>query len=159
MKMRRFEFKLPGMALAVALMLLSACSSAPRLGEQEAAAHRAVQYALNMQGKPYRYGGTTPHGFDCSGLVHYSYSRAGVELPRSTEGLRDRSRTISTRELRPGDLLFFDQEGKRSSHVALYVGDDRFVHAPSTGKRVTVANFADPYWRRHFASARRPLAD
>ena len=92
-----------------------------------------------MQGKPYRYGGSTPVGFDCSGLIQYSYARAGVKVPRSTEDLLEASRTIAKRQLRPGDLVFFHQDSKRSSHVGLYIGNDRFVHAPSTGKTVSVA--------------------
>lgn len=110
-----------------------------------------------MQGKPYRYGGNTPRGFDCSGLVQYSYSLAGIDLPRNTEGLWKYSGAIATRNLRPGDLLFFNQEGKRSSHVAIYVGRERFVHAPSTGKRVSVGSLQSAYWRRHLESARRPF--
>jgi len=110
-----------------------------------------------MQGKPYRYGGNTPRGFDCSGLVQYSYSLAGIDLPRSTEGLWKYSSAIATRNLQPGDLLFFNQEGKRSSHVAIYVGRERFVHAPSTGKRVSIGNLDSAYWRRHLESVRRPF--
>jgi len=110
-----------------------------------------------MQGKPYRYGGNTPRGFDCSGLVQYSYARAGVDLPRSTESLWRNSSSIATRNLQPGDLLFFNQEGKRSSHVAIYIGRERFVHAPSTGKQVSVDKLDSSYWSRHLESARRPI--
>ncbi len=112
-----------------------------------------------MQGKPYHYGGNTPAGFDCSGLVQYSYAQAGSRLPRSAEGLWDISRAVSLHQLRAGDLLFFTQEGKRSSHVAVYLGNDRFVHAPSSGKKVSVANMTDAYWRRHLEGARRPRLD
>lgn len=148
-----------GLAAALAVLALTGCSSAPRQPEPQAVGERAARYALEMQGKPYRYGGHTPSGFDCSGLVYYSYARAGARLPRSTERLLSASRPVSTRGLRPGDLLFFNQEGKRASHVAIYLGGSRFVHAPSTGKRVSVANLNDAYWRRHFESARRPLLD
>lgn len=117
---------------------------------------RAANIAQQLIGKPYRYGGESPAtGFDCSGLVHYSYGRAGVEVPRSTgEQLRE-GRALSRSQIKKGDLLFFDQEGKRSSHVAIYVGDDSFVHAPSSGKRVRRDRLGDPYWRKHFAGARR----
>ncbi|HEX9810975.1 MAG TPA: C40 family peptidase [Burkholderiales bacterium] len=136
---------------------LIGCSSAPRQSDPGTIGSRAAQHALDMQGKPYRYGGNTPRGFDCSGLVQYSYSLAGIDLPRSTEGLWKYSSAIATRNLQPGDLLFFNQEGKRSSHVAIYVGRERFVHAPSTGKRVSIGNLDSAYWRRHLESVRRPF--
>jgi murein DD-endopeptidase len=137
------------------------CISTPRQTDSAAVAvgTRAAQHAAAMQGKPYRYGGNTPAGFDCSGLVQYSYAQAGARLPRSTEGLWDISRTVSLRAIRAGDLLFFTQAGKRSSHVALYLGSDRFVHAPSSGKNVSVANMTDAYWQRHFEGARRLRLD
>lgn len=141
------------------LVLSTGCSSTPPRPTSDTLAARAAEQALRMQGKPYRYGGSTPQGFDCSGLVHYSFGRVGVQLPRSTDGLWQQSRPISPGKLQPGDLLFFDQEGKRSSHVAIYLGNDRFVHAPSNGKKVSVANFSDAYWRRHFAGARRVQSD
>lgn len=148
------------LALLSLAVMLGGCSSTPLQSPSDAAiAARAADQALRMQGKPYRYGGNTPNGFDCSGLVQYSFSKAGVRLPRSTEGLWQRSRPIAVGKLQRGDLLFFDQEGKRSSHVAIYLGNDRFIHAPSSGKAVNVANFSDPYWRKHFAGARRPQWD
>ena len=94
----------------------------------------AARTALTMRGKPYRYGGYSPQGFDCSGLVHYSYAQAGGSLPRNTNGLWARSRGIDRGEIRPGDLLFFNQDGKRNSHVGIYIGGNRFVHAPSDRK-------------------------
>jgi murein DD-endopeptidase len=116
---------------------------------------RAAQQALQLVGAPYRYGGNTPRGFDCSGLVHYSYARAGTGIPRTTRGQRMHSRRLSPKQLQAGDLLFFNQEGKRASHVALYVGNNRFVHAPSSGKTVQLSTFSNPYWQRHFLDARR----
>lgn len=144
---------------AAALLFLTACSSTPSSQSDEKIAERAAQFALAMQGKPYRYGGNTPAGFDCSGLVQYSYAQAGARLPRNTEALWEASRSVSQRALRRGDLLFFTQEGKRSSHVGLYLGNDRFVHAPSSGKKVSVANLNDRYWQRHFEGGRRPRID
>jgi cell wall-associated NlpC family hydrolase len=108
-------------------------------------------------GKPYRYGGSSPSsGFDCSGLVQYSYAQAGRKLPRSTDEQRSASKRIGVADLRRGDLLFFDQEGKRSSHVGLYLGNGEFVHAPSSGKRVRRDRLDTPYWKKHLAEARRP---
>lgn len=108
-----------------------------------------------MVGKPYRYGGNTPKGFDCSGLVQYSYGRVGIKIPHGTRNLLRASRPISRSKLQRGDLVFFTQEGRKSSHVALYLGANRFVHSPSSGKNVYVAGFNDPYWQSHFTEARR----
>lgn len=108
-----------------------------------------------MVGKPYRYGGDTPQGFDCSGLVHYSFKRAGLEVPRSTETQRKRSYRVSRTGLAHGDLVFFDQLGKSSSHVGIYLGNNRFAHAPSSGKQVRVDSLADPYWQKHLVDTRR----
>ena len=133
--------------------LVTACASIPDASPLQ---ERATQVALTMVGKPYRFGGHSPNtGFDCSGLIHYSFSRAGARVARSTEQLRRVSKRIPTGQLRRGDLLFFDQEGKDSSHVAIYIGSDRFVHAPSSGKLVHVADFTSRYWRTHFNEARR----
>jgi cell wall-associated NlpC family hydrolase len=89
--------------------------------------------------------------------VQYSYAQANTKLPRSTDGLWASSRAVSRKEIRTGDLLFFHQEGKRNSHVAIYVGNHRFVHAPSSGKEVSTASLDDKYWNQHFAGARRPV--
>jgi cell wall-associated NlpC family hydrolase len=116
---------------------------------------KAVAHAREMIGKPYRYGGDTPAGFDCSGLVRYSYSRAGISLPRATGAQRSLATPIPVRNLRAGDLVFFDQEGKKASHVGLYLGDGRFVHAPSSGGRVRTDSLSADYWKKHFVDARR----
>ncbi len=100
-----------------------------------------------MIGVPYRYGGASPTGFDCSGLVIYSYARAGVSrLPHSAVSLERLARPVSLKDLVPGDLLFFRLSGKKTSHVAIYVGDRAFVHAPSGGKRVERVSFDHVYW-------------
>jgi murein DD-endopeptidase len=136
--------------------LLAACGGAPTREETaSSAAIKAGNTAVSMLGKPYRYGGNNPKGFDCSGLVYYSFSRAGMKVPRSTESQRKAALPVAANKLRMGDLLFFNQEGKRSSHVAIYVGDGSFVHAPSTGKRVRTDRLIDPYWKTHFVGARR----
>lgn len=145
----------PRFSLLVALLLaLTACSGTPRRGDAPLAA-RAADIAHGQLGKPYRYGGESPSGFDCSGLVHYSFSRVGVDLPRSTGELVRDGRGVARARIRKGDLLFFNQEGKRASHVGIYLGDDTFVHAPSSGKNVRRDRLDDPYWRKHFAGARR----
>ena len=96
-------------------------SAAPGVGD------RAVTAALDQVGVPYRYGGAGPGGFDCSGLVHFSYGRAGKAVPRTTRELWRRTAPVDTADARPGDVLFFRFDGKMS-HVGLYIGDGRFVH-------------------------------
>jgi cell wall-associated NlpC family hydrolase len=146
------------LSAAAAFFLLAACAGAPSpspVVTEPAAADRAASHALKMVGKPYKYGGSTPAGFDCSGLVQYSYRQAGVSLPRSTDDLLRTSTPLRGSRLRAGDLLFFDQEGKKKSHVGVYLGDGRFVHAPSSGKTVRIDKLDSPYWKKHLAEARR----
>jgi murein DD-endopeptidase len=143
---------------------VSGCASAPPPPKSQPAeyrggssvADRAAQNSAQLVGKPYRYGGASPSsGFDCSGLVQYSYAQAGRKLPRSTDDQRAASQRIRVSELRPGDLIFFDQEGKKNSHVGIYVGNGEFVHAPSSGKRVRRDRLDAPYWSKHISEARR----
>jgi len=149
-----------------ALALLGACAAtAVQRGPQtmpsqppavaDSLASRAADGALAMLGKPYRRSGNTPAGFDCSGLVQYSYAKVGVTLPRETQAQRLEGRSVAASKLRRGDLVFFDQEGKKSSHVGIYIGEGRFVHAPSTGGRVRTDGLEAVYWRSHFVEARR----
>jgi murein DD-endopeptidase len=146
---------IPILASFIVLIALAGCSHTPVKESTPPLASRAVDHALTMVGKPYRYGGNTPKGFDCSGLVQYSYARVGVKLPHGTRHLLQASQPVSRNQLKRGDLVFFTQEGRRSSHVALYLGGDRFVHSPSSGKNVHVAGFNNDYWQRHFTEARR----
>jgi cell wall-associated NlpC family hydrolase len=143
----------------LAALLLAACASSPTAPGlsvvPDAVASRAADGALEMVGKPYSYSGTTPAGFDCSGLVQYSYRKVGVKLPRATQAQRREGLLVSNNGLRRGDLLFFDQEGKKSSHVGIYIGDGRFVHAPSSGGAVRVDDLDAAYWHKHFVQARR----
>jgi len=143
-------------AIGLIVLALGGCSSAPKQAEPDVGAG-AARHALEMRGKPYRPGGSSTRGFDCSGLVQYSYAQVNMRLPRSTEAQWANSHPVPRKEIRPGDLLFFHQEGKRNSHVAIYVGDNRFVHAPSSGKQVSTASLTDRYWSQHFAGARRPI--
>ncbi len=144
------------------LGFLMACGSSPNVASHgdraladKTTAKHAAEYAHGMVGKPYRYGGNSPSGFDCSGLVQYSYSRAGLPVPRTSGEQRKSSVAIDSRSLRVGDLVFFNQQGRKSSHVGIYIGDGRFVHAPSSGKRVRVDKLDTKYWQQHFAGARR----
>lgn len=142
--------------LFTGMLLASGCASTPISDTPGGARYQqASDVAASMVGKPYRYGGNTPQGFDCSGLVYFSFKRAGMNVPRSTETQRSNSRKVSASGLARGDLLFFNQEGKYSSHVGIYLGDKRFVHAPSSGKRVRVDSLTDSYWQNHLVDMRR----
>ena len=118
-------------------------------------ADTAADTAMTMVGRPYKYRGDSPAGFDCSGLVRYSYLTAGMDVPHGTKALRSATRSISYHEIRKGDLLFFLQEGKKYSHVGIYVNDNLFVHATSTGRTVRMDTLLDSYWKKHFLEARR----
>jgi murein DD-endopeptidase len=105
---------------------------------------RVVKIALREVGVPYRWGGESPTGFDCSGLVRWSYLRIGVDLPHSSYALFGRGRKVARGHMKPGDVLFFDGLG----HVGLYVGRGRMVHAPYSGRDVEVVRLADWYGSR-----------
>jgi cell wall-associated NlpC family hydrolase len=116
---------------------------------------RAAVVAVKQLGVSYRYGGSTTDGFDCSGLVHYAYSKAGKAIPRTTGGQWRSLQPVTRDQLRVGDLLFFDIDGN-VSHVGLYLGRRRFVHAPSTGREVTIEELDSTYYRRAFVRGGRP---
>lgn len=119
-----------------------------------AVGEHAARTASSLVGSPYRYGGQTPDGFDCSGLVYYSYQAAGQSVPRTSTQQFQAARPIPIAQARAGDLLFFRYEHK-VSHVGIYLGDQRFVHAPSSGKPVSVASLRDEHYRNHFVGAGR----
>lgn len=116
-----------------------------------------VMHALGFLGVPYRMGGDDPaRGFDCSGLVRHVFGLAlGLDLPRRSESMSERGRSVATETLEPGDLLFFNTLGTPFSHVALYIGEGRFVHAPARGGQVRIESMQLPYWRARYNGARR----
>ena len=141
----------------MALLFFGCVSAPPRPSGKysAAAAEKAADTALAMVGRPYQYQGDSPEGFDCSGLVRYSYLSAGLDLPHGTDSLMKITVPILARNMRRGDLLFFTQSGKKYSHVGILTSNRRFVHAPSTGKRVREESLDDPYWKKNFLGARR----
>ena len=144
--------------LGLASLQMAGCSwhtdSVPESAQSSSIRLRAAEVAREQIGTPYRYGGRTPRGFDCSGLVHYAYQSAGKSVPRTSKDQYRAARPIALRDARPGDLLFF--KGWRSiSHVGIYVGGNRFVHAPSKGKRVTITRLDDDYYKKKLVSVGR----
>jgi cell wall-associated NlpC family hydrolase len=111
--------------------------------------------ALRQLGAPYKYGGSSPSGFDCSGLVVFAYHKAGVDLPRTTKGLWNELGQVKKKNLRTGDILFFRIGGK-VSHVGMYLGSGRFIHSPQSGQEVSVANLESGFYRQTFVGAARP---
>lgn len=119
---------------------------------------RALETALSLQGTPYRNGGDLPEeGLDCSGFVKYSFSSVGIDLPRTSSDMYNATERISRSELQPGDLLFF-KTGRRSrsiNHVAIYLGNGRFIHAPRRGRTVSIDTLEQDYWRERFIAGGR----
>ena len=109
---------------------------------------------MAMMGTPYVYGGTTPRGFDCSGLVQYSYQKAGITVPRTSRGQYRSAKPVPVASARPGDLVFF-ASGQKISHVGIYLGDDEFIHAPETGQSVKISSIQDDYYQARFVGAGR----
>jgi cell wall-associated NlpC family hydrolase len=116
-----------------------------------------IFYALSMVGINYRWGGNSPQtGFDCSGLVSHVFRQIyGLVLPRDSYGMARLGKPIEVDELRPGDLVFFNTLRRPFSHVGIYLGDKRFIHAPSAGKSVQIVNMNESYWSTRYNGARR----
>lgn len=153
--------------LLIALVLAAGCAGGPTpRSEATPATHssyallklepprrQVVATAHAMLGRPYRYGGTNPsRGFDCSGLVYYTHGKAGLRVPRTSQAQLEAVQPIAVSDVRPGDLVFFEI-GSKPGHVGIYVGDGEFIHAPSSGKRVTKTRLSDPYWRERVVGA------
>ena len=123
------------------------------------AAERLTSSALELIGIRYRWGGATPQsGLDCSGLVQFVFQQVtGVTLPRSAKEMSRLGEKVALQDLKPGDLVFFNTRRFAFSHVGIYLGDSRFIHAPRRGREVEVATIDSGYWQKHFTGARRLL--
>lgn len=153
---------IPGLLICTLLISLAACSSAPtrQAYTPSAKTTHAQQTVLRTAhaalGEPYRYGGRHPgQGFDCSGLVYYAHRQAGLTLPRTSHAQFVASTPVPRQALQPGDLVFFRLTRRKISHVGIYIGEGRFIHAPSTGKTVSTASISDPYWEKRFVRGGR----
>lgn len=160
-------------ALAAVALVLGGCGAPPKQYVASRASppsvHRGVEgassaqirelalHALSLVGTPYRFGGASPDsGFDCSGLVFYVYQRGiGVALPRDTQRLSEVGASVVADALEPGDLVFFNTTGRAYSHVGIYLGEGRFIHAPTTGGSVQLVDIRDRYWQMRYDGARR----
>lgn len=166
--------RLPGLLLLAALSTTAMASSFSYFTGKDpvenlqvavlpAAADDMAMTALTLMGTPYKFGGTSPEGgFDCSGLVQYIYRDIStVTLPRTAAEMANLAgRDVTTRELVVGDLLFFRLgNSSRINHVGVYIGKDRFVHAPRTGTNVRIDKLDNRYWMRYYDRARRLFTD
>ena len=119
-----------------------------------------VVNAMGFLGVPYKRGGSTTNGFDCSGFVRAMYENTlGLVLPHNAKAQAAATQTIDKAELQPGDLVFFNTLRKTFSHVGIYVGEGRFIHSPRAGGEVRIENLSDSYWRNRFNGARRVSTD
>jgi cell wall-associated NlpC family hydrolase len=159
---------LPGLTILAACLAISGCAgskpatrpdnsqSDPVAGHRSTGpdASRAASIASQQVGIAYRYGGADSNGFDCSGLVYYAYSNAGTRVARTTAGLWQSLQPVPRDELEVGDVLFFNIDGK-VAHVGMYLGRGRFVHAPSSGRSVVVADLDSDFYRSAFVRGGR----
>lgn len=132
-------------------------SAAEAAGKMWSGAQDVAIYALGLIGVDYKFGGNTPaSGLDCSGLVRYVFQEVtGVTLPRTAKEMSGLGAKVGQAELKPGDLVFFNTRRFQFSHVGIYLGDNRFIHAPSAGSEVEISRLSESYWQKHFDGARR----
>ena len=142
------------------LLLLSTLAILLAQPAQAAPSDDISMYAVSLVGSPYRLGGTSPDtGIDCSGFVDHVFRQiTGIALPRDSQAISEATQPLDQADLQPGDLVFFNTLNRAFSHVGIYLGDDRFVHATSsrTGS-VMVSRLTDRYWQQRFDGARRVL--
>ncbi len=154
--------------LVLLVLLLAACSSPePRKSaamprkptvalQDDAKRNDVVMYAFGLISVDYRFGGKNPEsGLDCSGMVSYIYQNSlGLKLPHNAAQIAGLGKDVSSTDLRPGDLVFFNTMNRPYSHVGIYIGDNRFIHAPHTNGKIEVASLKNRYFAQHFEAAR-----
>lgn len=133
--------------------LQAPASTAPSAAARES----PLAYALRALGTRYRYGGNSPEtGFDCSGLIAHAFAQSsGVLLPHNAQAQSRAGRPVRRQDLAPGDLVFYNTRNRSFSHVGMYIGNGRFIHAPKPGSRVRLESLDTPYWQSRFNGARR----
>ncbi|WP_050614004.1 C40 family peptidase [Bacillus testis] len=123
--------------------------------QSSSAKEKVIEVGKNYIGTAYRFGGSTPKGFDCSGFIGYTYSRAtGKKLPRTTTQLFSQGTGVNKSQLQKGDMVFFSTYKKGPSHVGIYIGNNNFLHA-STSRGVTIDSLSNKYWNPKYIGARR----
>ncbi len=163
--MDSFKYRCVGAILALAGGSLLSCAGERIVDDYPELRAQVVSVAMNQRGTPYVFGGTRPQtGFDCSGLVQYSYQQLGLHIPRNSYEQYRLSTPVYISRLQPGDLVFFRTRGVFVSHVGIYIGDNRFVHAPGEGRPVSVDRMDSPYWLKRLVGGgsiirRAQLAD
>ena len=149
----------PAPSVTPALHPIPSAPAAPvRASRSSDSADELIGSAMGLLGVAYRYGGTSAStGFDCSGFMQHIFRRSmGLNLPRTSAEQAKMGVGVSRGELQPGDMVFFRTMGRgRISHVGLYIGNDRFIHAPRTGKRIEITSLSNKYWNAKYAFARR----
>jgi len=148
--------------LVLLILLLGACASTKENvlsheAHSSAIVRKLTSYAYGLIGTPYKYGGYSPKtGFDCSGFVDYVFRHtANVALPHNAHQISRYGSSVKSSQLREGDLVFYDTNNEAYSHVGIYLGNDRFIHAPSSGGSVRTENMREHYWKTHYNGARR----
>ena len=147
-------------ALLIVLLTLAGCASSPEINPVVQKPNSLIDYALSLQGTPYRWGKESPaEGFDCSGFVKHVYGRYGIRLPRTARAMAAALPPIDSDEIRAGDLVFFNTDNVHYySHVGLYLNNDKFIHASSSRSgKVMISSMNTKYWRKHFVGIRRPM--
>ena len=159
---RSFLRGIQAVLVCIPLFLLTACGtryispSGPMIVQDGSLGARVAQTARSQLGVPYRSGGTTPRGYDCSGLIWWAYRQHGVKVPRVTSDQARMGQGVSRSAARPGDILVFNTgQGSTGLHTALYTGNGRFVHSPRPGKTVREDNLSLDYWRKRLIRIRR----
>ncbi|CAG7855985.1 hypothetical protein MCAMS1_00314 [biofilm metagenome] len=149
------------LGFALSVIFVTSCTNTPVMKPPlpSQAGQPVINYALSLQGSPYRFGKASPEeGFDCSGFVMHVYGKYGIYLPRTATDMASVLPPVPQDDLRSGDLVFFNTNGRTFSHVGIFINDDKFIHAPSqrTG-HVLISSLNNTYWRKHFTGIRRPI--
>jgi len=158
---RSFSFLLTSIVIIFNFtILVSGCSTlSKRKHYNSEIGNRIVNIAAKYKGTPYKYGGTTPDGFDCSGYTSYVYKKTGITIPRTARLQYNSGRSVAKSDLKKGDLVFFMRWPLIGiilppNHVGIYVGNNKFIHAPSSGGKIKYDSLSNSYWENHFKGAR-----